>query len=267
LGINLTDQEIDNKKFTVVSIDLTHNDGVDMSKDSNPSIYKSNNFDIYALFRRRRMSGRQSDGNPLIYALKSSPPYQIDQQNTDDMWAVAQDILLSWECPWKPTAVMAIPSSSALNNELAERIANYLNIHHIKSDMLSKKLVSEVISGVENLLDAGQVAKDDIKPLKKQLGVLNSATQGKAFQMKDIKDLSVRPYFNPWKLEGNLTVLTDHQILLVDDLIGSGASIVNCAQFIQQHGYNVVGGISLFSALERETTKPKRSRKPRQAAA
>jgi len=115
------------------------------------------------------------------------------------------------------------------------------------------------MSEAEALKDGGGVGKEDLKAFKKQLGRFKSVPDGKLFQMKDIKAVEVRHYFAPWKAAGSLDVAAGHQILLVDDLIGSGASLLSCAQFIKEQGHTVVGGLSLFSPLDRELAQTVRA--------
>lgn len=235
-----------------VSIDTSHNDGVDMTVGSNPTVTSLNGFDIYAIFRRRRLSVLEVDGNPLIYALKSKAPYHIDQQNSDLMWEVANAVWAAWTCPWKPTAVVPIPSSHDVSNVLAQKVADWLGIPFVSSDMIVKQTVLEVITAAEARLADNSVPQHHVRALKKQLGKLGSSPPGKAFQMKEVKEVEVRPYLVPWKLDGSLEPLAGHELVLVDDLIGSGASITTCSDFLKANGCTVVGGLSLFSPLDRE---------------
>lgn len=70
MGILVTERiEEDEDPVFDVSIDLGHNDGVDMSLSGNPTVMTVDELQVFSLFRRRRLSNIDADGNPLIYAL------------------------------------------------------------------------------------------------------------------------------------------------------------------------------------------------------
>lgn len=257
MGLTVTEcQDTDNNTFFDVAIDLTHNDGLDMSLSGNPTVLKIKELQVFSLFRRRRLSTTEADGNPLIYAIKNLNQFRIDDKNSAIMWDTAEKVFSAWTCPWKPTGVMSIPSRHSVSNDLAANISKWMGIDHILGYMICKKTVEEVLVEAELLKKSGAVHEHDLKAFKKQLGHLSNAPSGKNFQMKEIKDVSIRHYFQPWKATGETGKATGDGLLLVDDLIGSGASLVTCAQFLTESGYPVVGGMSLFSPLDREMAQP-----------
>lgn len=262
VGIELTEGAgVDEALIFDVTINLEHNDGLDMSLDGNPTITQLDDFQVFSLFRRRRLSTSEADGNPLIYALKSLKNFRIDDASSSIMWNTAEQIFESWACPWNPTCVVSVPSRHSVSNDLAQQISGWLGIEHLPSSAICKKTVAEVIADAERLKEEGGVAEPDLRAFKKQLGRLSSATLGKSFQMKEIKDVQVRHYFHPWKSSDETEMPTKYDILLVDDLIGSGASLKTCADYLTGMGCSVVGGMSLFSPLDREMAKPAVARK------
>jgi len=113
-------------------------------------------------------------------------------------------------------------------------------------------------------LTARRCARGDLKAFKSQLGRLSIPPPGKTtFQMKEI-NVCVRQYFHPWRVSEEAKDFIGHDLLLVDDLIGSGASLSTCAKCLVENGHSVVGGVSLFSPLDRELSKkPKGARHKR----
>lgn len=265
MGLKVTEgKDADNKTIFDVAIDLTHNDGLDMSLGGNPTVIKIKELQVFSLFRRRRLSTNEADGNPLIYAIKNLNQFRIDDENAAVMWATAAKIFAAWKCPWKPTGVMSIPSRHSASDDLAANISKWMGIEHVSGDMVCKKTVAEVLAEAEHLKESGGVPEHDLKAFKKQLGQLSTAPSGKVFQMKEVRDVSIRHHFQPWKTTGKTGEATGHDLLLVDDLIGSGASLVTCAQFLTESGYPVVGGMSLFSPLDREMAQPATPQRRRQ---
>lgn len=257
MGIELSEVDVEGSSSIFdVTINLKHNDGLDMSLDGNPTITHLDDFQVYSLFRRRRLSTSEADGNPLIFALKSLNKFRIDDDNRAAMWDTAGKIFASWSRPWKPTCVVSIPSTHSTSNDLGLLVAEWLGIEHVSSNSICKKTVAEVIADAELLKEGGGVPDLDLRAFKKQLGRLSSAPPGKLFQMKEVKDVSVRHYFQPWKNSAQVAMSTGHDILLVDDLIASGASLKTCAEFFVGSGCSVLGGLSLFSPLDREMAQP-----------
>jgi len=266
VGIEVTKRKEDTGDvYYDVSIDLNHNDGVDMSLAGNPTVTNVDHLEIFSLFRRRRLSTTETDGNPLIYALKELKNYTINDADKKIMWGAAGEIFQAWTCPWKPSCVVSIPSRHSVSFDLASWIAGYLKVDHISVPMVHKKTVAEVLSEAEVLKDSDGVPARDLKAFKKQLSRLSAASPGKIFQMKEI-DVSVRQYLQPWRVSEESKDFIGHDFLLVDDLIGSGASLSTCANCLMKEGHSVVGGMSLFSPLDRElaqkasTTRHKRRR-------
>ena len=255
MGIVVTKRvEDDDPSAFDVTIDLSHNDGVDMSLSGNPTVMTVDDLQVFSLFRRRRLSTIEADGNPLIYALKGLNGYTIDEAGKELMWKTAGEIFRAWTCPWRPTHVVSIPSRHSVSFDLASKIASFLEVDHVPVALVHKRTVAEVLEKAEILKDSGAVLGSDLKAFKSQLGRLSTAPPGKTFQMKEI-NVRVRQYFHPWRVAEEATDLIGHDLLLVDDLIGSGASLSTCAKCLVENGHSVVGGISLFSPLDRELAK------------
>lgn len=264
MGIVVTERTEEGEDTVLdVRIDLRHNDGVDMSRSGNPTVMAVDDLQVFSLFRRRRLSTTEADGNPLIYALKDLKGYAIDEAGKELMWETAGEIFRAWTCPWKPTRVAAIPSRHSVSVDLASRIAAFLEVEHVPVPLVHKRTVAEVLEEAEPLKDSGAVPGGDLKAFKSQLGRLSTAPPGKTFQMKEV-DVRVRQYFHPWRVSEEAKDFIGHDLLLVDDLIGSGASLSTCAKCLVENGHSVVGGMSLFSPLDRELAKkPKGARRKR----
>lgn len=246
-----------------VGVDLSHNDGVDMSLAGNPTVTAVGDLQVFSLFRRRRLSTSEADGNPLIYALKGLNGYAIDEAGKGLMWETAGEIFRAWTCPWKPTHIAAIPSRHSVSVDLASRIAAFLEVEYVPVPLVHKRTVAEVLEEAEPLKDSDAVPESDLKAFKSQLGRLSTALPGKTFQMKEI-NVRVRQYFHPWRVSEEAKDFVGHDLLLVDDLIGSGASLSTCAKCLGENGHSIVGGMSLFSPLDRELAKkPKGARRKR----
>ncbi len=84
---------------------------------------------------------------------------------------------------------------------------------------------------------------------KAQLNQLQKANPDHIFEMKHVK-LPIRPYFTPLVAnEVAAAELAGANILFVDDILGSGASLRAAARALQPYGLAAMMGLTLMSPL------------------
>jgi hypothetical protein len=239
LGIN-----VENK---FVSIDQSHQDLVDTSDTNNPTKGLIGELFVHYVFRRKKTNTHNGDGNPLVYALKGIKGYKIKPSDLEILYGLADEILSRLVDDLEVDAVLDVPSSKPLCRLFASRVSGVLGVPLIESSFLRKRTVGEVL----NFVDAKfpEITKgSDRKAFKSVLGVLRNSDRENIFQMKDVSR-SVRKFFRPFVAIPTTPNLAGRRILLVDDLVSSGTSIMSVAECLRELGASVENGICLLSDL------------------
>ncbi len=237
MGIDVTE----NKK---VYFNDTHQNLLDTSTVRNPSTKQRRGLIIQSIFRRKRHQRHKQDGNPLIHALKGNYGYSIEKYELLKFLSNFYEIMDKSLDGKTYNLILPLPSSHQINEYLARRIARKCPEAKVSKGFFEKKTVQEIIYDVELIeTTSTRLQKEKLNLLNK----LNKTPARNYFSMKKLQSHRLRKKIQPLKLVN--TDVKDQKILLVDDLLASGATLVNAYNLLKEHKVQEISAICLFSGL------------------
>lgn len=223
-----------------------HQNLLDTSTENKPHRQKVGSLAVASIFRRRKARGGDGDGNPFIYALKGLKRYSITD---DQLWAFRPNFLTTLsaymaEAPYDKIA--PLPSSKPIARYVAKKAGRYQPEALLENQLFLKRSATEVLAELE--------AKyaDDVIPRKIKgeaaalIGTLRKSQNG-SFSMKNV-DQRLRDYIEPLVLAPGAPV-AGHRILLVDDLLSSGATLRTAHRLLTEAGAVEVSALCLLSKV------------------
>lgn len=248
MGINIDENKL-------VTFDEQREQFVNTSMASNPTSVRVNELLVYGIFKRlyaRNNSGTpDSDGNPLIYAIKAKKGYFISLKECclfmPNFYGITQRILERK----KYNVVIPMPSSSVVTACVARRIHRLCQANNaaIYYDVFSKKTYGEVYEELR-AVTVDHKEKQIIISLRRQIEKFLKSDSNRFFAMKDI-DPSARRFIRPLKLNQDPVMLkkmlSGKSIVLVDDLLASGATLKSAEELLAWCDVKSVEAICLLS--------------------
>ena len=200
--------------------------------------------EVVSIFRRRSVRTDNDDGNPLIYALKGKFGYTIPGPDLRLILRAGRTIL--------PTAlqglafdlVVALPSSSPLAQLLATRAARLRNGCPLLA-CLDKASVEQVLASAPPTHMVEKRLRGDYTS---QLARLQRQSPGLPIEMKTVK-VPLRGYFRPIVANGLAVQCHGYHVLLVDDIVGSGTSLLAAEAGLRAAGAASVSALTLLGQL------------------
>ena len=227
-----------------VSYDANSFNLIDSRPSHNPVMQKVYELDIYSLFRRVNPKGT-SDDNPLIYALKSINGYRIDEENILLFMPSFYAVLNKIKPYCQADCVVPMPSSSKISSMFARRVSRHFG-GSFENEWLSKKWNREVSKQIDNIIKNGNLNHSELRDLKKANSSLNRSLSS-IFSMKNI-DSNLRKHFDPFKLNKSAQIPAGKSVLLVDDLLSTGASFLSAKRLLESQGVTDIKYLCLFSS-------------------
>lgn len=243
---------------THVVVDHACKDWLVTEPAGNPTEEWVEDLRIWSVFRRRLTSAKLQrdrrlkmlgDNCPIIYALKGK------QGLTTDLASIlllsrSFDIILD-DITNRDTegydVVISMPSSHPLSAMIATRFARKFSAPHL-GNIFRKITVEEAL----NMLDRADINVADHKRLAFRIGKqLQSAGFNGAFSLKDIP-VGFRHIFTPLKISPGALTINPSRILLVDDLLATGTTMITAAELLRQaNPHASVCGACLFGSAGR----------------
>jgi hypothetical protein len=220
---------------------------IDTRVKNNPIVETVNGFNVVSIFRRVRSRTHVADGNPLIYALKKTNGYSIDLQNILKFMPEFDSIVGSMKNFYAPNFVVPIPSASIVSEMFAKRIGRAFEAK-VESEWLQKKFNRDVCRDIDHLIRTKQVAPRDQRELRTVRATLGRSLSSK-FTMKALS-APLRAYVEPFKLSNSGAIPNTGAVVLVDDLLSTGSSLLCAKQLLESRGLSVEC-VCLFSATGR----------------
>lgn len=217
---------------------------IDSRSTNNPVVQSDFGFDVVSVFRRVKSRSEISDGNPLIYALKSTKGYSIDRANILAFAPEFRAVIMSVARNISVDLVVPVPSSSNISTRFAKRVACHVKAP-VETGWLTKKYNRDVCQDLDALMRSGELShqrRREVQSIRASLG----RSLFSVFSMKSL-DASVRHYFDPFKLARGAALPANGVILLVDDLLSTGASLASAKRILEARGL-VVKCLCLFSS-------------------
>ncbi len=158
-----------------VSINVTHEHGVDTSIARNPAVLKFAGMFLMHIFRRNQRGTRADDGNPLIYAVKKLNSFTITPHWESWLFRRALAIVTKQQADLaRYNVCIPVPSSSPFCGRFADVIANHLGIPVIVPDFIKKRTIGAVLAeALANPAKVRQGLQDDYKKQLQTWGAVN----------------------------------------------------------------------------------------------
>ncbi|MFL1420209.1 phosphoribosyltransferase [Pseudomonas fildesensis] len=239
MGIN-----VENK---VVSYTDKHQFLVDTSTEKNPFVQSIKGTEVISVFRRRKSDSHQGDGNPLIFALKRMRKYQISTETITEFMPNLRFILNRITAHRTYDLIIALPSSHSIASGLARRVGRALPMVPVSLEFFMKCSNGEVAQALRDKKSNGEIRKHHLGDIASLIHTL-SVSADESFKLKEVEN-HLRGYTFPFKINENLNV-QGLAVLVVDDLLSSGTSILTAKRLLVASGADNVSGLCLLSSLD-----------------
>lgn len=243
---------------THVTVQHACKDWLVTEPEGNPTQEWVGNFKIWSIFRRRLASAKLQrnrnlkqlgDNCPIIYALKGKQGLTTD---LDSILQLSQSfrIILEDIASQEPDGydvVIPMPSSHVLSWMAGARFARKFSAQHL-SNVFRKITLQEALI----MLDRADIDVADHKRLSFRLSKqLQSSGFNGAFSLKDVP-VGFRGIFSPLKINSGTLPKHADRVLLVDDLLATGTTMMTAAELIRQaYPRATISGACLFGSAGR----------------
>lgn len=245
-----------------VSYNAKHQDNVDTSLEANPTVDTGfiPGVPVWSIFTRNQID--DSDGNPLIYALKGEHKWRFRSES--DRKAILRQFNLIIEkflAKHSYDITVIAPTSNPLNKFIVDAITlKKPDIQYIEGVLL--KLSTDDIRNQINEMDSKfkRVYRKDFLSARTMLytylakmdkdknGVFTRHLINDA-KMRDTVDKTLKN--NDDLITDNATKITDHDVLIVDDTISRGQTIKEAVNVIKScYAPKSITVLTLFSKLK-----------------
>jgi hypothetical protein len=235
---------IDVSAAKIVTFNPNHEQRVITDSEREPPREKFNQLKVVSVFARRTIRRDNHDGNPLIYALKGKKGYTMPYRSFLEIYDRARLILPKALEGMQFDMILPLPSSSKVASIFAKRISRWCDNQAILA-CLDKATFGEILAKAPSPVE---IEKRFQRDYKKQLHELQSKDPNHVFEMKQVK-LSLRSYFTPVVANQHAPKIKGLRVLLVDDILGSGTSIMQAAEAIKPSEPQSVIGLTLMGKL------------------
>lgn len=230
-----------------VAFNDAHQNLLSTDVSRNPTRATKHGLVVQSVFQRRRSRDQKNDGNPLIYALKGKYGYTISRNEVRKFLAHFYAILEKCLAEADYDVIIPLPSSHPLNEIIARRVQRMLPEAELRSDCFEKKTVSQVVTEIDPTAMGSKKVRQAAKQLIHDLGEMPA---NRLFAMKNVNNHKLREHINPLSIVGNLDGYPNARVLLVDDLLSSGATMVGAHNLLKDmKNMSRIDGLCLFSSL------------------
>jgi hypothetical protein len=237
MGIDVSDAR-------VVTFNPDHERRVDTNVARLPPRQTLGTIEVVSIFARKTVATDDLDGNPLIYALKGKFGYTMPYGSFRQIYRRAAEILPKALDGIDFDMIVPLPSSSAVTAIVAERASRCGGDCAILP-CLEKATFAQVLQAAPPI---NMVEKRYRRNYGRQLSELQKASPAATFEMKKVKS-PLRGYFLPVVAGPGAEMVAGHRILLVDDILGSGTSIMAAARALNAFEPVSIAGLTLMGKL------------------
>ncbi|WVM91494.1 phosphoribosyltransferase family protein [Halopseudomonas pachastrellae] len=223
-----------------------HQNLLDTSTENKPHRQKAGDLVVASIFRRRKARSGDGDGNPFIYALKGLHRHSI---SNGQLWKFRPNFLSTLgaymsESPYDKIA--PLPSSKPIARYVAKKAGSYQPRGRSRAPAFLKRSAAEVLAELEEKYSSDEIPRKLKGPAAALISRLRKS-QNANFAMKHV-DQRLRDYIEPLVLAPNAPV-SGHRILLVDDLLSSGATLRTAHRLLTEAGAAHVAALCLLSKV------------------
>lgn len=227
-----------------VTFNPAHQQRVVTDPDTALSFAQFGDLQVVSLFRRKRSNHDDNDGNPLIYALKRKQGYSMPLADLRQLVKAAQLIIPQALGGAQYDIVVPLPSSSNVAHVLAKRASRFGGACPLLP-CLEKARVAQVLHAAPH---PDEVRKRNRRFYTSQLARFGEAPGDEVIEMKKVP-LAVRGYFTPIAANDLVSGWEGRHVLLVDDIVGSGTSLLAAKAALLAAGAEGVRAMTLLSRL------------------
>ncbi|MCF0216810.1 MAG: hypothetical protein HUK21_10105 [Fibrobacteraceae bacterium] len=242
--------DVDSNK--VVTINQSHNKGLDTSVERNPTVFNlyagtGDNrvkFTVYSLFRRLG-NNKKVDGNPLVKALKHEDGFTISPEAENFMWELCRDIAKKVAAELDGKIVVLTPSTSELNSMIWEHISdifpNSKKISESPLDKISSEDMLDALSEDEFFINAWGRIYDDSEEANREF-YNHFKTMGPYFKLHSLP-LPLRGLVNrTMKVSkdfkhnfGSGGEIIGNDLLVIDDTVTKGQTLKEAYNLLSEN--------------------------------
>ncbi|WP_447887338.1 phosphoribosyltransferase [Serratia fonticola] len=241
----------------LVTVDHSHNNYSVTTPAGNPThLILPNGLKVTSIFSRTKGKRAKRGGNvppgdnsPMLYALKGMHQLQTTRRSVMDLNLSYRQILpvfvaAGFQWDW----LLPLPSSSNLTALFANRVCTDSGVGFCHHGAMVKISAQQVLKNLQALKikasDRSAIREDVNRFIKK-----NSPQT--AFQIKAITRTHLRPHINPLMWGHLPAVVPPRRVLLIDDMVTTGTSLV-CANDILKNRYPTVQieALTLFGSTK-----------------
>jgi hypothetical protein len=235
------------EKTKRISHASSHNRRVVTNIDNNPVVQVVSDLPVVSIFRRVKTGDPARDGNPLIYALKGKHGYSLGYSCAVDLHEAAMRIIAKiLAAIGSCDAVIPMPSSSNVAGYVAKALARDCPNGLASTPRFRKATVADALARMKPPQNVDSKLRRDYGA---QLRNMQRLPSGTLVQMKMI-DNHIRHLIPAVVPSAPLRDLAGQRIVLVDDLLSTGSTLLSAREHLSTVGPAKVIGVCLLSSLD-----------------
>lgn len=233
----------------LVTVDHSHNNFCITTPQGNPAEITLGTLKVTSIFARtkgKRDRNDPGDNSPMLYVLKELHDLHTRRRDVGMLCASFRNILpvyvgsgFQWD--W----IVPLPSSSPVCSRFAERVFKHTQQGVCHHNALVKITAGQVLQNVGSL----SISSRDKTRLRSDVKrFISNHGEDAPFQIKSV-NVSLRQYVNPLAWGHVSATQPPRGILLIDDMVTSGTSLIN-AEAIIKHRYPMarIEALTLFGS-------------------
>lgn len=234
----------------LVTVDHSHNRFGITTPEGNPAEIMLGTLKVTSIFSRtkgKRDRNDPGDNSPMLYVIKGLHDLRTTPRDIAMLCASFRKILPTYlESGFRWDWIVPLPSSSSVCCRFAEKVLKSSQQGAFHPDALVKITAGQVLENVSGL----RIASKDRSRLRTEVKRFISAHGENAFfQIKSV-NVGLRHNINPM-MWGHVPPGTNppRAILLVDDMVTSGASLVNAEAILKRrYPHAQIEALTLFGS-------------------
>lgn len=227
----------------VVNVTNEHNRLLNINSHINPTIQQIDSLLVYSIFQRLKSTKKNSIGDncPLLFALKNQK--NLTTNITSIKLLIPHLNIIIKKIPINYDIIIPMPSKYNISSILGKRFEK-INQSSQTINVFSKKTLISLENEVKSLL----IDKRDKKIILDRIS-LQKDNNDITISLKDIP-INLRQYLNPLRINENITNLSNKKILLIDDLLATGTTLLNAKKMLENDFMNIeIHSATLFSSI------------------
>lgn len=219
----------------LVTVDHSHNNFCITTPQGNPVEITLGTLKVTSIFARtkaKRDRNAPGDNSPMLYVIKGLHELRTNPRDIAMLCASFRQILPAYlgsgfQWDW----IVPLPSSSPVCRRFADKVLKRTQQGACYPGSLAKITAVEVLRSVDGL----QIKAADKTVLKTDIfRFISNHGEDAPFQIKSIRRVKLRKHISPFMLGNVAEVVPPSAILLIDDMVTSGASLVSAEALLKQ---------------------------------